>query len=345
MLRLLPLLLLLAAGALGAARSPGFQRIDSHVHVLPPPPAFLDLLERLNVRLVNVTLIDPHEPGFDTPEPQSSMAAEIARNSRGRIAWDSPLDPAGFDEPGYAGRTERFLLSTFGRGAVGVKMYKDIGMERKNKSGQYVMPDDPAFAPVLEFIASQNKTLLAHLGEPRACWQPLDPADPHYTYYKNNPEWHMYLHPERPRYEQIIAARDRMLAAHPKLRVIGAHLGSMEYDVDEIAKRFDRYPNFAVDTAARTPNLMLQPRDKVRKFFIRYQDRILWGTDSMVVKWDAEGKALKGWEAGYEHEWRYFATDETFEWHGRKIQGLALPDDVLRKFFHDNALNWIPGLK
>ncbi|MCX6625152.1 MAG: amidohydrolase family protein, partial [Acidobacteria bacterium] len=331
MLRLLPLLLLMVAGWLEAAEpSPaGFQRIDSHVHVMPPPPEFLELLERLDVRLVNVTLIDPHVPGFNTPEPQTTGAAEIARQSRSRIAWDSALDPAGFEQPDYAERTNRHLLSTFDRGAVGVKIYKAVGMDLQDKSGRYVMPDDPAFAPVYEFIARHNRTLVAHLAEPRSCWQPLDPADPHYGYYKNNPDWHMFRHPERPSYETILAARDRVLAAHPKLRVVGCHLGSMEYDVDEIARRLDRYPNFAVDTAARTPNLMLQPREKVRRFFIRYQDRVLWGTDSMVLQWDAAGAALKNWEAAYAREWRYFATDETFEWNGRKIQGLALPPKVL----------------
>lgn len=347
MIRILPLLLLLPAVALEAA--PGsharFQRIDSHVHVMPPPPAFLDLLERMNVKLVNVTLIDPQERGFDTPEPQTTMAAALAKSSRGRIAWDSALDPAGFEAPDYATRTNRFLGSTFARGAVGVKIYKAIGMDLKDAKGKYVMPDHAAFSPVYEYIAAQNRTLVAHLAEPRAAWRALDPEDPHYSYYKNNPAWHMFLHPERPSYETILAARDRVLAEHPKLRVIGCHLGSMEYDVDEIARHFDRYPNFAVDTAARMPNLMLQPRDKVRAFFLKYQDRILWGTDSMVLEWDAQGKALAKWEAAYDREWRFYATAETMDYHGKKIQGLALPEAVLKKFFHDNAVRWLPGIE
>src|SRR5216110_196673 len=93
----------------------------------------------------------------------------------------------------------------------------------------------------------------------------------------------MYLHPERPSKERILTARDRMLAKHPTLRVVGCHLGSMETDVDEIAKRFDRYPNFAVDTAARVSYLMLQPREKVRAFLLKYQNRVLYGTDLDVL--------------------------------------------------------------
>jgi predicted TIM-barrel fold metal-dependent hydrolase len=338
--------LLLYAGFLGSVAPPcTFQRIDAHVHTGPPPEAFLALLQRLDVRLVNVTLIDPHVPGFNTPEPQTSLAVKVAESSRGRIAWVSTFDPGALEEPDFVQRTNRHLLSTFERGAVGVKMYKAVGMDLRSKAGRYVMPDDPAFAPVLDFIAQHNRTLLAHLGEPRSSWRPLDPADPHYGYYKNNPDWHMFQHPERPAYETIIAARDRMLAAHPKLRVVGCHLGSMEHDVDEIAKRLERYPNFAVDTAARTLNLMLQPREKVRKFLIRYQERVLWGTDSMELTWAQPESVVQRWETTYANEWKYFATGEMIELNGQKIQGLALPEAVLRKIFHDNALRWLPELK
>lgn len=321
------------------------QRIDAHAHVCPPPEAFLQMLERLNVRLVDVTLIDPHAPGFDKTEPQTGWAVKVTGQSRGRLAWASTFDPSDSDAPGFAERTIQHLQSTFDRGAVAVKIYKSVGMDLKSKAGQYVMPDDPAFAPILDMIAAQDRTLLAHLAEPKSSWQPLDPADPHYGYYKSSPDWHMYLHPERPSYESIIAARDRMLAAHPRLRVIGCHLGSMEHDVDEIAKRLDQYPNFAVDTAARVVNLKLQPREKVRAFLIRYQDRVLWGTDLMEITWENPDAAIQRWEATYANDWNYFATANTFDLGGRRVQGLALPPKVVRKIFHDNALRWMPGLK
>jgi predicted TIM-barrel fold metal-dependent hydrolase len=301
------------------------------VHAGPPPEAFLSMLERLNVRLLNVTIVDPHAPGFNTTEPQTTMAAAISKSSRGRIAWCSTFDPSSFESPDFFAQTAKHLQSTFDRGAVAVKIYKSVGLDLKNKSGQYVLPDDPAFAPVFAMIAKHNRTLLAHLAEPRSSWQPLDPADPYYSYYKNNPDWHQFLHPERPSHETIIAARDRMLAAHPKLRVIGCHLGSLEHDVGEIAKRLDRYPNFAADTAARIPNFKRQPREKVRKFLIRYQDRVIWGTDLIELRWEGPA-ALERWEQAWARDWEYFATD------------LALPQAVLRKIFHDNALRWIPGL-
>jgi hypothetical protein len=310
-----------------------FERIDSHIHTAPPPDAFLTMSERINVRMLNVTLVDPTAPGFDRTEPQTRWAIDISKRSRGRIAWASTFDPAGFETADFAERTTKHLQETFARGAVAVKIYKSVGLFLKGSNGLYVMPDDAAFAPVFEMIARSGRPLLAHIGEPRSSWRPLDEADPHYGYYKNNPDWHLFRHPERPSWEALMAARDRLLGAHPKLRVIGCHLGSMEFDVDEIAKRLDRYPNFAVDTTARTADLRRQPREKVRTFLIRYQDRVLWGTDSMELQWADPDAVLQRWEAGYRRDWEYFAGE------------LALPERVLRKLFRENALRWIPGLK
>jgi predicted TIM-barrel fold metal-dependent hydrolase len=118
----------------------------------------------------------------------------------------------------------------------------------------------------------------------------------------------------------------------------------MEEDVDDIARRLDRYPNFAVDTAARIKHLMLQPREKVRDFFIRHQDRILYGTDLSFLPGDDAAKTARKLEERYARDWAYLATAETIDTEGGKVVGLALPDSVLRRVFRENALHWIPGL-
>jgi predicted TIM-barrel fold metal-dependent hydrolase len=217
-------------------------------------------------------------------------------------------------------------------------------MEIKTPAGRYVMPDDPIFEPIYQAIAAENRTLVAHVAEPSSCWQPPNPNSPDYDYYKENPQWYMYLHPDRPRKEVILAARDHLLAENPKLRVVGAHLGSMETDVDEIAKRFDRYPNFAVDTAARMEYLMIQPRDKVRSFLIKYQDRVLYGTDLEFLNDESTADALKDWQETYARDWKFLATSQTLQYRGRQIEGLNLPESVLRRIYHDNAVEWIPGI-
>lgn len=347
LLAVVSLVVAAAVLAVGETISPkaSFTRIDAHAHVFQDAPAFYPMLERLDMRLLNICVVDKHERGFSDIASQHATALEVRRASQGRAAWCSSYDPQDWESPGFADRTTALLSQTFAGGAVAVKIYKSIGMELKSKDGRYVMPDDPAFSPILDFVAARNKTLFAHLAEPTSAWQPLDPSSPDYSYYKENPDWHMYAHPERPSKETILAARDRMVKAHPSLRVVGCHLGSMELDVDEIAKRFDLYPNFAVDTAARVPYLMLQRREKVRAFLTKYQDRVLYATDLVFMPWDKPAEAVKHWEEEYARDWKYFATAETLEYNGHKIQGLALPQPILRKLFHDNAVKWVPGIE
>jgi len=317
--------------------------IDTHVHAFQTDPAFTDLMARLQLHVLDICVADTH--GI-----YSKLAIELARakdfvaGSSGHARLCVTFDPFTFQQKDFAENTVKQLHQQFAEGAVAVKIWKNIGMELKSVDGKYVMPDDPAFEPIYREIAAENKTLVAHVAEPSSCWQPPDPNSPDYDYYKENPEWYMYLHPDHPRKETILAARDHLLAENPQLRVVGAHLGSMETDVDEIAKRFDLYPNFAVDTAARMEYLMLAPREKVRNFLIKYQDRVLYGTDLEFLNGEATPDALKDWQETYARDWKFLATDQKLQLRGREIEGLKLPEPVLRRIFHDNAVRWIPGI-
>jgi predicted TIM-barrel fold metal-dependent hydrolase len=219
-----------------------------------------------------------------------------------------------------------------------------MGMEMKNRAGRWVMADDPAFEPIYRDIAAHHRTVVAHLAEPDSCWQPPNPASPDYEYYKGHPEEYAYAHPDWPSKAATLAARDHLMAENPKLRVVGAHLGSMETNVDDMARRFDRYPNFAVDMAARIPYFMLQPRDKVRAFLMKYQDRVLYATDLVVMPQAKIEDVLAEFRSTYERDWKFFSTDQSVEYMGHTYQGLALPRPILRKLFHDNAVRWFPGI-
>ena len=278
-------------------------------------------------------------------EPQWSDALAVHRATAGRAAICTTIDPYDFEDAGFAARVNARLNADFEQGAIAVKLYKTIGMEIKTKAGKYLLPDDPVFGPVLDNIVAHHKTVVAHFAEPDSCWRPLDPASPDYSYYKQHPEEHAYRHPEWPTKLAILAARDHLLQLHPTLRVVGAHLGSMEVDVDQIAERFDHYPNFAVDTAARIPYLMRQSPEKVRAFLIKYQDRVLYGTDLGITPDDKAETALKEWATTYARDWEYFATGEDVRYEGGTTQGLHLPAEVLRKLYHDNAVRWIPGIE
>jgi predicted TIM-barrel fold metal-dependent hydrolase len=318
--------------------------IDAHAHLYKDDLAFGALMQRLNLRILDICVIDDRDPDYNALEPQRSDVLKVVHSSRGRAVFCTTFSPYDFEEPGFAQRAIKQLDADFAAGAVAVKIYKVMGMEMKSKAGKYVMPDDPAFEPIYKDIAAHHRTVVAHIAEPDSCWQPPNLASPDYQYYKQHPQEYAYAHPEWPSKAAILAARDHLVAENPNLRVIGAHLGSMEADVNQMAGRFDRYPNFAVDTAARVPYFMLQPRDKVRAFLIKYQDRILYATDLVVMPRDNTEKALAEWNDTYARDWKFFATGESVEYNGHTYQGLALPRPVLRKIFHDNAVHWLPGI-
>jgi predicted TIM-barrel fold metal-dependent hydrolase len=319
--------------------------IDVHVHVFKVDPAFQALLEELNLTLLNILVVDDTLSYRKHLAPQVSDSLALVRSSHGHVALCTTFDPYKFNEPSFAAHSIRQLDETFAQGAVAVKIWKNIGMEVKNPNGKFIMPDDPKFAPIYKEIAKQGKTLMAHLAEPDVAWGPPDPSDPSWSYYQENPQWFLYNKPDFPSKKTILEARDRVLASNPELRVVGVHLGSMEKDLDAIAKHFDQYPNFAVDTAARMEYLMATPSEKVRAWLIKYQDRVLYGSDlDLIADADVNG-ALNDWRSTYARDWRFLATDETFEQAGRKVHGLKLPEPVLRKILRTNALHWIPGLR
>lgn len=317
--------------------------IDTHVHVFKSDPQLYTLLQRLHLHLLDICVVAGKDPGFPRLDEQISSAQAVAADSSSHISWCTTFDPFPFPSERFAADVIRQLDRDFANGAGAVKIWKNIGMELKTPDGKYVMPDDPRFAPIYRDIAAHHKTLVAHIAEPTSCWQPLDPANPDFDYYKAHPEWYMYDKPDHPSKERLLAARDHLLAAYPDLRVVGAHLGSMELNVDEIASHFDRYPNFAVDTAARAVYLAMQPRDKVQAFLIKYQDRVLYGTD-LGYRPKGDSDDLQDWESTYLRDWNFFATDQTVVFDGRKVQGLALPQSVLHKLYHDNAVRWFPGI-
>ena len=333
-----------AVGDEALSQLAAIEPIDTHLHAYQDVPAIADLFSRLNLRALNVLLIDDRDPFAKSMEPQWSGALAVHRLTKGRAAVCTTIDPYDLENPGFAARVNTRLNADFYAGAIAVKLYKVVGMQIRRKNGTYVLPDDAAFRPIFDNIAAHGKSVLAHVAEPDSCWKAPDPASPDYSYYNEHPEEYAYKHPEWPRKEAILAARDHLLQLHPNLKVVGAHLGSMEVDVDQIAQRFDKYPNFAVDTAARVEYLMMQKPEKVRAFLIRYQDRVLYGTDNVLYPPDKTENVLRDWAARYARDWRYFAGDADVKFEGGTTRGLHLPRDVLRKLYHVNAVKWFPGI-
>jgi predicted TIM-barrel fold metal-dependent hydrolase len=320
------------AAPLSMAEIRALPKIDVHSHYERDDTALVGALESWNLRSVLVNVLSDGR----LAEKGENMLRLAAAHPE-RFAYITTFDPAPLDDPDFVARTIARLRSEIARGAKGVKVWKTIGMEIKDAQGRYVQIDDPRYQPIWDFLAEQRIPVLAHIGEPQAAWLPLDPNDPHYGYYSTHPEYHAYVHPEIPRWEAIVAARDRWVARNPRLVIVAAHMASLERDVDEVAKRLDAYPNLYVETAARVNDLAMQPSPKVRAFMIRYQDRVMYGTDF------GEGSTTRArLDSGFAQHWSYLAGADSVTfgrqgaWYAR-VPGLALPRPVLEKIGHLNA--------
>jgi predicted TIM-barrel fold metal-dependent hydrolase len=318
--------------------------IDVHVHVFKNDPAFQSMLERENLTLLNILVVDDTLPYRKELKPQVDDALKLIHSSKGHIALCTTFDPYRFNDSNFTSETVKQIDQDLAAGAIAVKIWKNVGMEIKNADGKFIMPDDPKLTPVYKDLADKNRTLMAHNAEPDVAWGPPDPNDPSWSYYQENPQWFLYKKTDFPSKQSILDARDRVLAGNPKLRVVGVHLGSMEKSLENIAQHLDKYPNFAVDMAARMEYLMMAPTDKVRAFLIKYQDRVLYGTDLDFLATADGAEAVKDWESTYARDWKFLATDQAFESGGRKVQGLKLPEPVLRKLYRENSRKWVKGL-
>ncbi|MGH9431310.1 MAG: amidohydrolase family protein [Terriglobia bacterium] len=318
--------------------------IDTHTHVFQSDPAFYAMLQKLHMHILDICVDNDHSKVERDLPAEIKDALEVVHASDGDAALCTTFDPYKYRDRGFAPAAIRQINHNFDEGAIAVKIWKNIGMEIKDAKGNYILPNDPVFEPIYKDIAAHHKTLVAHVADPNTSWEPPNPRSPDYSYYKEHPEWYMYKKPLPASKEEILRARDRLLEQNPDLRVVGAHLGSMEADFNQLAQHLDRYSNFAVDIAGRVPYLMMQPRAGMIAFITQYQDRLLYATDLDFPPGADAQATVKDWENHYARDWRFFATKDALEYQGRKVQGLDLPQDVLRKLYHDNAVHWFPGI-
>lgn len=326
-------------------------RIDAHTHFLYDRDFLGPMLEAQNLRVVviNITAKNFFKEPMDA-RWRAMLSLKEAHPER--VILCTTFDPDDVVRAdGGPERVVRELRRHVRQGAALVKVWKDLGLTVLDSDGSYVQVDDARFQPIWDFLADEGVPVIAHIAEPRAAWLPLDEKSPHYRFYRDHPEHHLVDRTDVPSWDALIAARDRWVAQNPALTIIGAHLGSLEHDVAEVARRLDRYDNFYVDTAERFADLYNQHADLVRKFFIRYADRILYGTDFIL---DAppgtpidEKKVRADYEALLESHAEYLVGTGHIEVQDTLLEpvtvpSLNLPLDVLRKIYHENAERLIP---
>ncbi|ULQ53185.1 amidohydrolase family protein [Flavihumibacter fluvii] len=322
------------------------EKFDTHVHINADDTTFISQARKDNLRLLTVN-VDAEMP----IEVQRDYALKLVGKFPDEVQFATTFNLKDWGTEKWLPQTIAYLQESIEKGAIAVKIWKNIGMELKDADGKWVMIDDARFDSVLNFIEKSNITLIGHLGEPRNAWLAIDQMTilGDKNYFREHPQYHQFLHPENPSYEDQINARDNMLRKHPNLRFVGAHLGSLEWNVDELAKRLDQFPNMAVDMAARIPHLQVQSvtnRQKVHDFMVKYQDRLIYATDHGV---DTSSNLMEVNQEAHQvrmTDWKFFATDEelTVPHFTEKFRGLQLPKEVIDKIYRTNAEKWFPGI-
>ena len=343
-----------AAHAAESYSTADFSRVakfDSHVHANTDDRVFLDIAAKDGFEILSINV---DYPDFPPLELQAQVAHKLLAADPVRFHFATTFSMKGYGAPQWTADTIRHIDGEIAKGALAVKVWKNIGMVEKNAQGHLIMLDDPGFDGVMKHLEERGIPLIAHQAEPKNCWLPLEAmtTENDRSYFREHPEYYMYLHPEQVKYEDLIAARDRFVARHPQLNFIGAHLGSLEWSVDELARFLDAYPNAKVDLAARMSQVQYQSNAdhaKVRRFFLKYQDRILYGSDLTEEPPNpaeraqnppmTTGQFAAEADGFWRSDWIYLATShrQRIEAINADVEGLALPKPVIDKIYFSNA--------
>ncbi len=339
-----------AVGAVCSADEPlafeSFDKIDCHSHLRYTGREMAERARVMRFRLINISTNN-----FDI-EWQARLARQQRNHFPGTVEHVTAFSMQGFAEPWWSKTTiDQIDRSIDNDGAIGVKIWKDVGMHFRTPNGDFVMIDDERFTPLLKHLETRGVTLVLHMADPIEYWQSPEQIEPNsvrHRIVKNGGLYVMHGRKNVPAHQGIMAARDRVVARHPNLRIVGVHLASLEHSLEEIGQRLDSYPNFAIDTAARMRDLVRYDRDELRAFFIRYQDRIIYGTDMSIKPHHNGQKKSEELMARWHRDWNLLAgskeTDVKTLTGDSKYAGLALPESVLRKIYRENALKWFPKM-
>ena len=306
-------------------------------HFASAPSEILPIMERKNLRaLVNLT------GGYG--DGLREALGKYDNANPGRFYTFTEPSYSRFLEPNYPKLQAEAIADAHAAGARGLKILKTLGLYLRENitSGTLVKVDDTRFDPMWNACGQLDIPVAIHVSDPIAFFAPTDRFNERYEELHNHPDW-SFFDRDFPSNAELLEARNSVIARHPRTQFIVLHVGNFAENLENVSEALDRFPNMTVDTAARIGELGRQPRT-ARKFFDRYQDRILFGTDATPHRRDVPQQFFD--DRLYEIYFRFFETeDEYFDYapakippQGRwRIYGVGLPDESLRKVYYENA--------
>lgn len=313
--------------------------IDVHNHQWDMPDQDLNALLKQMDGLNMQVMVNLSGRGFggaaESDRFFAGSLANIQKTNPKRLVLFSNINFDNIGAPGWTEAAVKTLEADVKQGAHGLKIYKNLGLDHKDTQGKRVQVDDPRLDPIWAKCGELGIPVLIHTGDPKSFWDPLD---------RYNERWlELKLHPGRKRdpntsvaWAKLLDEQHNVFRKHPKTTFINAHFGWYPNNLGKLDSLMQEFPNMNLEIGAIIAELGRQPR-AAHAFFVKYQDRILFGKDSWVP-------------SEYSTYFRVLETDdEYFPYHKKyhafwRMYGMALPDDVLKKVYYKNALRIIPGL-
>ena len=308
---------------------PKFPVIDIHNHLgnLSRAQPWLEEMNKTGVLMC----INLDGRLADDSYKQTLDAAKAVSNERFKV-FVTP-DFSKIDEPDFGKKEAAKLEEAVKMGVRGLKIFKSLGLTFKDKSGKLIPVDDPRIDPIWAKCGELGIPVMIHISDPAAFHAgPIDRYNERYDELIGNPSWSFYGD-KFPSKEELIEQRNRMIARHPNTIFIGAHVADLAEDLGRVSMWLEQYPNYYVDISARISELGRQPYT-ARKFMIKYQDRILFGSDTRP-----NAESYRVYYRFLETDDEYFDPTPAHKLQGRwMIYGVYLPDEVLEKIYNKNAL-------
>jgi predicted TIM-barrel fold metal-dependent hydrolase len=304
---------------------------------LAKPESLLPVMDRKNIRIM-VNLTGGSGKGLDEAVKSFQRSYPDRFLTFTEPTWEYA------NRPGYGKFQADEIVRAHSAGARGVKVLKTLGLYlRENISeGALLRIDDARFDPMWETCGTLGIPVAIHVSDPEAFFLPTDRTNERFEELNNHPDWSFHG-PEFPSNAELLEARNRVFTRHPKTQFLVLHVGNNAENLPYVSECMDRFPNMTVELGARVGELGRQPRMS-RRFFEKYQDRILFGTDAVPNGMDTPQQIFG--DALYEIYYRFLETeDEYFDYapaaippQGRwRIYGIGLPDGILKKVYYENA--------